>query len=92
MAKQKIGDRTVTVKVILENLLGPQKAKDVLAKIQAEYENPKGAKGANFKDFAVRTINEGTGNRVVSGKETTVAAVTVEGVFAGGSLRDDSVI
>jgi len=82
MVNEKIGDRTV--KEILENLLGQQKATNVLAKIQAEYDNPKGVKGVNFKDFAISTIKEETGSDFVPGRESVVVAVTVEGIFSGG--------
>jgi hypothetical protein len=84
MAKQKIGDRTITVKEILENLLGPQKATKVLTKIQAEFDNPKGTKGVNFKDFAIHAINEETDNKVVPGRDAIIVSITAEGVFSGG--------
>jgi hypothetical protein len=54
MLTGKIGNRKV--KDIFENLLGPKNARDVLAKIQMEYN--KGLRGEELKEFAIRTINE----------------------------------
>ena len=54
MVTKKIKNRTV--KDIFENLLGKENAKNVLTKIQKEYD--KGARGESLKDFAKRTIEE----------------------------------
>jgi hypothetical protein len=54
MVTKKIKDRTV--KDIFEKLLGNENAKNVLTKIQKEYDN--GIRGESLEDFAKRTIDE----------------------------------
>ncbi len=54
MAAKKIID--MTIKDIFDSLLGKKNARNVLAKIQKEYDN--GVRGEALKDFANRTIKE----------------------------------